>query len=262
MTRVARLLTGLAGFLLAGCDATTEGRAAYVAGRPADAWSAWRRAAAEAGDGASPELSYDLALAALAVGELDAAEQAARRAAERGGAAFEPLRDFVLGNVSFARSLEAEAAAQRPAPDAAAWERAATHAEDALARWRLAAASRADWPQARRNVERALLRLDRLRERRRDGGGPQRTPVPLPGAPGSPDGAPPGTPPFPPPPEPPATPDPGGSPPAAGATVESGRLDEAQVGRLFEVLLEKERRKQALRRAARLAPTPGVERDW
>jgi hypothetical protein len=44
--------------------------------------------------------------------------------------------------------------------------------------------------------------------------------------------------------------------------VESGLLSGEQVLRLFDALLEKERQKQALRRAVRAAPTPGVERDW
>jgi tetratricopeptide (TPR) repeat protein len=258
------LLAATLALLLAGCDATADGRQAWRAGDAQGALAAFRRAVDAAGDSASPEVLYDLALAALRVGDLDLAEQAASRAAARGGAAFEGLRDFVRGSVSFARSEAAEAEAGKPGADATAWERATLHTEDALARWRMAAASRWDWPEARRNVERALLRLDRLREKRRDGGGSKPPPGTTPGGKPAPDGPvePPDAPPLPPPAQPPTALPSDDTPKPDGAAVESGLLSGEQVLRLFDALLEKERQKQALRRAVRAAPTPGVERDW
>lgn len=180
---------------------------------------------------------------ALAQGDLAAAEQAAE-AALRGDA--EPrtrgLAHFVRGNVAFARCETLEAESQRPGAPSTLAERARAYAEDALAAWRQAAVSRDDWPEARRNVERALLRVERLREKRSDGPG------------------------KPPPPRPPPRPDPAATsapePSPTPANVEAGALSAQEVARLLEVLREQERQKQALRRARREATGGGVERDW
>ncbi len=186
------------------------------------------------------------ALAELRVGALDKAAEASRRAEKAGGARLGPLAAFVRGNVAFARSLEAEVEATRPGGDLAYLERALTLTEDALAAWRFAATSRADWPEARRNVERALLRLDSLREKRSTGADPRRRPVVLPP-----------TPPTPPTPDPnaEATTDP-------NATVVTTDLAPAEVATLHETLRAKERQRQALRRAQRERATGSVEKDW
>jgi hypothetical protein len=225
--------------LLAGCDGTAKGREAYRDGRYEEALLAF--------DGSSPEVFYDRALAALRVGQWDVALEAASEAAARGGPEFAARRDFVRGNVAFARSEEAEAEAARPGADPTARERAQAHAEDAVAAWRSAAMSAPDWPEACRNVERALLRLDRLRERRTDGGQPDRPSDPKPGP------SPPGEPPPPPP-------DPGEEEAPPGP--EAKELAPGDVLRLLERLKEKEREKVALREARRAAPAKGVERDW
>jgi len=136
-------------------------------------------------------------------------------------------RNFVRGNVAFARSE----AAEQPDLQIAL-------AEDALAAWRVAAMQR-DWPEARRNVERGLLRLQRLYEKK---SGKERKPPqprpPQPPAPGKEDGA------------------------EAEAALEKGDLAEAQVLRLLEMLREKEAKKLAARRARLGTPQPGVEKDW
>jgi tetratricopeptide (TPR) repeat protein len=232
--------------VLAGCDRTAPGRAAWRAGRPAEALAEFRRAAVAADERASPELLHDLAVAALQAGDLDEALEAAGRAAARGGPPFEAYQDFVRASVSFARSIEAETAAAAPGADTSLLERAAAHAEDALARWRLAAASRSDWPEARRNVERALLRIERLRERRREGGASPTAPPP----------------PRPPPPAPPPPVPTEATPKEDGVTVERGLLPAEEVRRLFDLLLEKERAKQAVRREARTVPPAGGGKDW
>lgn len=238
--RGALLLCALA---VAACDATKEGARAYRAGRLRDALAAFDRAA---GDGASPELLYDRALAALALGELEVAESSVAAAAERGGPAFAARRDFVRGNVAFRRSEAAEAEAARADADATARERVVAHAEDALAFWRLAAASREDWPEARRNVERALLRLSRLRERRGDGGGRPRPEGPdAPGRPRPPSEA--------------SREEPGAPPPG---TPEAEPLPPERILRVLDLLRAKEAEKLRLRRERMRARAVAGERDW
>jgi tetratricopeptide (TPR) repeat protein len=241
--RASLLLVLLA---LAGCDASAPGRVAWEEGRRTEALAAWREAVRAAGESASAPLLHDLALAALAAGALEEAEDASRRAAERGGPEFAARHDFVRGNVAFARSEAMEAEANRPGGEATAMERARAHAEDALAAWRRAATSRAWWPEAGRNVERALLRLERLRDRK--GTGEQRPP------PGPPPTPPPLPPPSPTPPEPTERP--------ARPEVAATDVGPAEIMALLEVLRRKEAAKIDLRRAVRHAPSPGGERDW
>jgi hypothetical protein len=243
--RRARLAGVLLATALAGCDASSPGRDAWEAGRRADALAAWRDAAATAGEGASPVLLSNLALAALDARAWDEAEAAARRAAERGGADFAARFDFVRGHVAFARSEAMEAEAGRPDGDATAHERAMAHAEDALAAWRRAATSRPYWPEAARNTERALLRLARLRDRASADRAKKPPPPPPP------------TPPPVPPPTPEETPGPDARPDA-----DTSELAPADVLRLFDVLRRKEQQKTDLRRAVRHAPSGGTEKDW
>lgn len=247
--------------LVGACGEASQARRAFEDGRYDDAQRGFAQALTDAGASASPALNAHLALAALGNGALEQAERAAREALEAGATGeVRGLAAFVRGNVAFARSeaLEPEAFAVGGDPTLA--ERVRAFAEDALASWRVAAASRADWPQARRNVERALLRLDRLRERRADGPGRPKLPAPLPVPGEKPPDAPPGGEQAPLPPPPGGESRPGGDGPPPG--VEAGVLDAAAVERLLEVLREQERQKQALRRARRQATGGGAERDW
>jgi hypothetical protein len=116
--------------------------------------------------------------------------------------------------------------------------------------WIAAATSRADWPQARRNVERALRRIDALerakaeRQRKREATAE------------APSGAP-----NPPPREPDRVPIP--EPPAPSIPPEV-ELTPSQIERLFEILRRDEAAKLETRRArrsARPAADPS-ERDW
>lgn len=245
--RAGRLLLVLALLAVAGCDATSDGRALYDEGRFAEALAAFDEAVEAAGDGASARLLYDQALAAVRVGRFAEAEAAARRAANApGGTEIAPLCDFVRGNAAFLRSQAAEAEANRPRGEPTAHEWSVASAEDALAAWRSAAASRDDWPEARRNVERALLRIRRLREQK--AGGRRRIDLPREPRPSQPKG------PRPAPPqseEPPERPD-----------TETGELAPEQVAGLFELLSEKERQKVEMRRAERRARGGDVEQDW
>ena len=181
------------------------------------------------GDGEAARLHHE-AVVALDAGRWSEAARLADSAAKAGGPEFAGLRAFVHGNVAFARSQEAEADA------------ATLAAENAVASWRVAAASRGDWPQARRNVERGLLHLERLRRE---------------AARKSPGAPPPGIPPPAPPP-----PGPGGVEPAAPAEAAATPLPPEKVLALLEVLRAKEKEKTALRRARRSAAGGEPERDW
>jgi hypothetical protein len=174
------------------------------------------------------------ARAALRAGDGSAAEAHAATVAKLAGEAGASWRSFVRGNVAFARSLAFEAAAREG--DREAFKAALRHAEDALAYWQAAAASRADWPAARRNVERALLRLRGLRERR--GGGKddaKRPPV-------EPEAAPPK--------------------PEPARKLEASELPPGQVLQVLERLRRREVEKLEVRRARRRARSADVERDW
>ena len=104
---------------------------------------------------------------ALRAGELVQAEIAAEKAAARGGPEVEAWRDFLLGNVAFVRCEKEEHAAMGPR-GASAIDAALRHAERARKLWELAAAGRADWPEARRNVERARFKIEDLRKKKEE----------------------------------------------------------------------------------------------
>jgi len=262
---LALLATLLCAAGVAGCDRTEAGRKAWDAGRADDALAAWNAAATAAGDDASPELRYDRALAALRTGDLTLAASAADAAARRGGDAFAPRCDDVRGHVAFARSEAMELEAAKPGAPPTTLDKALALAEDALAAWRSAATAPDAGARIRRNVERALLRLERLRERRAEAQRRLAPPAPTPPPPTPPTSPTPSAPDpkakMPPPPTPT-----GGRPEddTPGAAVDPGstELAPAEVLRLLEVLGEKERQKAVVRRTRRNAPNPQVEKDW
>lgn len=242
------LFLAAAAATLVGCDAARPGIEAWRAGDPREALARFTDAVVDAGADASAELLYDRALAALATGELAVAEASADAAAVRGGGEFIARRDFVRGNTAFARSLSAEAEAKPGAT--AAIDRALAHAETAFRSWCAAAAARDDWPEARRNAERALLRVESLRARRgRPLPGLEKAalvrPRPLAGSdPNAPDPA------------------PGSGKGEAKIDVAKSDLTAEDVRRLADVLAKKEAEKLAARRAARDRQPADVERDW
>ena len=164
--KLAPLLALSLPLLVAGGDEFTQGVNAYRAGKPKEALQAFLAAERSAGEAAAPELFFDQAMAALAAGDLRRAEIAAEKAAVHGKGDFFALRDFVLGSAAFARCTRAELQASGPEAEPFAFEIAITHAKNAEAFWRLAAASRADWPQARGNVERAQDKIAELRDKK------------------------------------------------------------------------------------------------
>ncbi len=229
--------------LLGNDEAFAAGLRAYRAGRFAEALAAFTEAEARAGDAATPELLYDKALSALRAARFSEAESAAGAAAVRGGPEFTGLRDFLLGNVAFARCELAAAQASGPEAEPFAFDVALGQAERARLSWQRAALSRPDWPEARRNVERALLRLEELKQAREEARKRSEEQKKLEQ-----------------PPEPPAPP----------PTEEEARAIEAQVAELSprevqELLARlgaKEKEKLALRRARRNDQPIEVEKDW
>ena len=186
--------------------------------------------------------AYTRALAALRAGRLDEAESAAAA----GGPEIRVLCEFLRGNVAFARCEMVERQAEEPGAEPFAYDVAIAYGEKALRFWRHAAMSRADWPEARRNAERALLKLEVLQkkkadqdEQRRRESDPQPRPRPKP------------------------KPRPrGGDAEADPNRPQLQQLSREQVMRLLEKLAEKEREKLALRRSRRKVRMAEVERDW
>lgn len=234
--------------LAAGCGADA-GLEAYDAGRFEDAHKAFRAAEDAAGAEATAALSYNRALAGLRAAELRDAAAAVERAAARAGPDLVPQVDFLRGNVAFAQGELAARQAEAAGSEPFAFDIAINHVERALRAWERAAMSRADWPAARRNLERAQRKLAELRRRKAEAEDKRRResdrrPKPKPK-------------PKPPPPKP---------EPAPEADQPDGpQLDElspAEVRRLLDRLAEKEREKLALRRQHRKERMAGVERDW
>ena len=258
-------LTAVAlGLALAACGKAGDGLSAYRDGRFADAHRVLAEALRDAGPSASPELAVDAALAALRDGALDEATSAAKDAAARGDADVAAFAEFVRGNAAYAKCDLAEAQARLPESEPFAFDIAIRWAMAAREAWIAAAASREDWPEARRNVERANLRLTALSQAKADAevqrkrpGPPKIRPKPLPGD-GKGD--------KPPAPEPPR-PSPGaqaGKEPKdpGGDEAVVTELSPAEVKRLLDRLAEKEREKIALRRAEQEKRRADVERDW
>jgi hypothetical protein len=231
---------------LTGCDSSVDdGARAYREGRFKDAAAAFTKATTDAGDGAPAELLYDESLAALRAGDFTHAESSADKAASRGGAEFAALRNFVHGNAAFARSALSEKQADGIEAEPFAFDVAIAQATAARDAWVRAAVSRDDWPEARRNVERALLAIERLKAKKqaredrakKSAEAPKPRPLPTPKA------------------------DPKNGKETT-AELQSAELPADEVRRLFEVLAAKEKEKLAARRARRDAQPSDVEKDW
>jgi hypothetical protein len=252
------------GLALAACGGADDGLAAYREGRFEDAHRLLGAALRDAGPSAAPELAADAALAALRAGAAEDATAAAKDAIARGGPDLAGFAEFVRGNAAFAKCDLAEAQARLPESEPFAFDVAIRWANVAREAWIAAASSRGDWPEARRNVERANLRLEALTRakadaeaQRRRPGPPKIRPKPLP-SPGK-DGKP--AEPQPPQPSPGAQAGRDAKEPGGDEAVIT-ELSPAEVRRLRERLAEKEREKVALRRAQQEKAHAEVERDW
>jgi hypothetical protein len=253
-----------AALAVTGCGGASEGERAYRAGRFDVASAAYIRAIDSSGPDASPELLYDAALATLRAGsDMAVVEKLTMAAKAHGSPDVVALCDFLEGNAAWARGQLAKRQATGPEAEPFAFDWAVKQARKARDAWVRAAATRDDWPQARRNVERSLLEIDLLErmkadaERNRKSGrtpGGEPTPRPAPAQPreDAPD--------LQPPEPPPAAAGDTGEPAAAEA--QTAELSPDEVRRLLDRLAQKEREKLALRRARRAQGQADVERDW
>ena len=235
--------------LLPGGNPFSEGVRAYQEGRFQDAYDAFTEAERTAGNNASAELLYNRALSALRLpqtrgGELRAAEVSVEKAVARGGLEFAGLRDFLLGNIEFLRCARAEAAARVQNADPTTLTQAILHAGNAVGAWQMAASSRVDWPEARRNVERALRKLEALEQMKAEAEAnqpPKRETAPEPPQDEDPME------------EVEAEPTPQAAPP---------ELSPEQLDRLLDKLAQVEAEKRALREARQRIRSANVEKDW
>ena len=159
---------------------------------------------------------------------------------------------FLRGNAAFADSLSIEAAAaEAEGQEKTDLMRAAyRRAEDALAAWQWAAATRMDWPAARRNVERGLIRMRALREHGKEGGKPNPKIVRDPKKEEDKKDEETKEPEEPKPPKDPAV------------RVDRDELAEGEVLGILETLRIRERQKIELRKARRTVRPPLGGRDW
>ena len=231
--------------LLPSGDPFAEGVRAYEEGRFRDAYEAFTEAEYAAGNAASAALLYNRALAALHVGELRAAEFSAEKSAARGGPEFAGLRDFLLGNAAFIACQRAEAEANLRDADPTSLGRAINHARTAGDFWQLAALSRPDWPAARRNVERALLKLEELEQQKAEAEANQAPKTEAE-------------------PKPPPEPDEPTEEIEQDPTLQEAppELTPEEIGRLLEKLAQIENEKRTLREAWQRMRTANVENDW
>lgn len=187
------------------------------------------------GDDAA-ERAFRETVAALQKGELRKAESAAAKAA---------AGDFLMGNVKFAKCELAERQAEQPGAEPFAFDIAINYAQSAHEAWQRAALSRDDWPAARRNVERALLKIEELKKKR-DEKQQDRKKKPTPQ----------------PKPQPQKNPVKQPQPKPAPDKPQRKELSPEEVLRLLDRLAQKEKDKLALRRTEKKKRSAGVERDW
>ncbi|MDA1260232.1 MAG: hypothetical protein O3A20_06370 [Planctomycetota bacterium] len=146
--------------ILAG-DPLAAGLRAFRAGDARAALAAFDQALARDGETASAALHYDRALAALHCSEWDAAEASAQSALDRGGIAFAARVAFLRGCMAAQRAEAAAVLAAQAGAIPADWDLALARGRSSLDAFALALDQREnDWPEARRNAARVMLRLE------------------------------------------------------------------------------------------------------
>lgn len=221
------------------------GIVAYRAGRHDAARVEFAAAAAAFGERCPPHVAVDWALAALRTGRPSEAEAAARSLLGSDDAAVRADAEFLLASAAFQHGERAEAAAQLQDPEPMAWPAAERAFDLAHRGFGRAAMLRPEWPEARRNAERAWRRLSEVRRLRAE--------AEQKGAPDRREKQPPPPPPSRPPDQPPEEAAPG---------LATTALSPAEVGRLLQRVQQQERDKQAVRRLAQRAAAAPGERDW
>jgi hypothetical protein len=225
------------------CRDGSEGYDHYRAGRFTEAHAEFVARCEAEGEDASAELMFNRALAAIGAGDLSDAESSAEQAAAAGGEKLSARAEFLRGNAAFARCELAERQAASVEAEPFAFEIAIRFGEKARDLWMSAAMSRPDWPEARRNVERAEAMLESLRGRKREAES-KKDPRPKP--------------------QPKPLPDPGQTRPEVKPNPEAKitELSPSEILALYERLAKKEREKRTVREAYRKERMTTVERDW
>ena len=229
--------------LLQAADAG-DGYAAFAAGRHADAQAAFARVIADAGERPDPAMLFNLALAALHAGDLRTAEATARRLGEQGGEPALTKAAFLLGNVAWAQCELATAQASGPEAEPFALDVAIRRARAAAAAFARAALGSEDWPAARRNAERAQLRLHEL-QRQKAG---QKTDVKKEADQAKPQVV--------------ATPQDAQPTDLTPPPTRERELTADELQRLFDQLAKKDQQKRAARTERQRATQAPGERDW
>lgn len=200
------------------------------------------------GRSASVELMDRAAREALAARKFVDAEVAAEKAALL-DPSYVGVRFQVRGAAAYGRSLVSEAAAEMPGAAPALFDVARKQTELAREAWRSALQWEPHSEQIRRNLERAVRRIELLMEKKRFADEARRNapkrPRPVPKDEGSASG----------------TPEAKGS---TDAPIEIAVEDLPPEGarRVLERALEKQREKKDTRRVRRDVPMPAVEKDW
>lgn len=255
MRSVVLLLTAV--LATQGGGGFAAGERAFGEGRFEAAAVAFAAEVAARGDAAPAELHYDLALAWLNAGEVGKATAAIERAAATADPALLRRCAFVRGSIAWQRGAAATRLAQQVEAEPFAVKPALQQVDLARREWQAAAVGDPDWPEARRNVERALRQLaelqalqGRLEEARRRAQGAQERPLLVPNGTGDQEGQGTGN---------------DGKPldaqdnPLAPLRTE---LSAQAVENLFRVLDQKDRQKRELRRAQQTGAGRAAERDW
>ncbi len=163
----------LAGVLLFG-DPTSEGIRAFRAGQAREAQAAFAQALDAYGKQAPASAHYNLALAALHARDWEVAQHESAAAVEVDAVTFAARAPFLKACASSGLAEDAARFAAAPGAIPADWDLAIARGRAALAEYLEALQAReADWPEARRNAERQLLRLTEW-ERSRSAAAPAR----------------------------------------------------------------------------------------
>jgi len=243
-----------AALVIQGAGDFAAGERAYREGRFGDAAAAFAAEIAARGDAAPAELHYDLALAALAAGELAQAGDAVAQAARSDDAELLRRCAFVRGSVAWQRGEATAKLALQVEAEPFAFKPALEQIALAGAEWRIAATGATDWPAARRNAERAQRRFaelqqqkQRIEDERKRRTGAQARPLAVPGGGDDKRGA------------------------GSGGDVQDSQdnplaplrteLSDAQVAELFARLQQKDEQARQLRRSEQQRRS-AVERDW
>ncbi len=202
----------------------------YRAERFEAAFAGFQAAAAAAGESASDELRWNLALAALRVqrsGDAEAAVLPWLRDASGSRAAD---GEFLVAMAQSQRAERSAAAAALPDAEPMAWAAAISQMERAAAGFERAASLRGQWPAATRNAERARAAVEELRRRQAAAATPDAKQEPNPAGP------------------PPPSPDTKPTPEVAAPELTPDRLGAAELARLRQRVVTRDEQKRSSRR--------------